>query len=1037
MRKVNGKMIKILSMALAVLTAFTVLLPPIAAFAAYDFSNRGSDVTEVKDSCALLEEHIGSALSEAESEFLKSYSTLVLKYNSIINANKVTLSYEFGVLSVTALEYTYVAENGKRIVWIPNTVKADGKESSFTKDGEVYVAELDTASESDAEIVYRASAEISKQDFNTLLNLHYFTAKYASDMSDYEKKTLAYEKYLYEKRIYDDALAEYNAYLEDYREYEQLKYAYEHYDELMTRYEQDKVKYDEYIDKLATNAEDVKKYEEYEAKLEQIRKQLSAFELLYVKMKDGRDVYSAVMGGTVDQVLGNEGKIIAELGPQYGKIVESAEAATKSLRHLMIEYKELKTEEEKYSFYIVNYKQICDSVFTLAWSLDELYYAPGVKTMMKAFDRHEKYVILVSQLVFASNALIDGAVFTENKNYGNEWRIDNRTYEEVLEIKQYFNDDDTSLPLERGYPVPVPKPDIKEVEKPTIPQKPTSRPIPPSEISAPGNAPVAVEIPDKPNPDIAYAEDIYSELSSEAIALMIADLSNGVIKRRAEIESPKMLYLETKVCKSWNSEQITLTFEIPDNPAGGIGFTHTLVTDKNTPVVYDGNLPEDYTTYDSTYTFSGWKIKSTSSDKKLSEGFSKSETLVPAYTISPKYYNVSWNVGEKTIVESHVAGEIPAPNFVPSVPDDGKCFYEFVGWDREPEVLYRNTSYTAVFVKKFIVPVKDSGADLRIEGDSMICDVSNFDDRIFKISDLIPRIAGKYALTLITEIGTLDFTFTEVIKIAQMDVCSIMVNRSSDESTYTDSAFTLYDSNGDEIGSDLITANVGLLHLLPNTDDTVLKTADEYVKFTSDNEYVTYRAKAGVEYRFIKEYSVLTIKNDLVDIKVNRDTAYTDDVVRFDLIENPGVEIVSVSVTDRDGNSVEFDEVNRAVTVTDRDIIISVKAKYTVHDIVFVSNGIVVSHQELKYGSVPTAPANPTIPDDENYSYTFSGWSPELSSVTADALYEAQFEKTPHADENCSVESEDGFFGRIFKTIFISISNLFSKIGEFFANLFS
>ncbi len=1003
----DKKTIRLLSLILVIISALALTVPTFAAFEDYDISDRGSDKTDEKSSTDLLEEHIGTKLSEAERSFIDSYSTLVLKYNSVINANKVSIDYTAGTLTVTANKFEYTAENGKKLVWIPERAIVDGHELPFTAAADTYIASLTADCAKDASVLYKASTEISKEDFNVILNLHYYTAKYASDIADYEAKLAAYEKYVYEKRLYDDALAEYNRYLEDLKEYNDILYKYEHYDDLMAQYEIDKAKYDAYIESLKTKAEDIKKYEEYLSKLEKIRKQLSAFELVYVRMKDDRDIYSAVMGGTVDQVLGSVGQIIKELGKEYKDMVETAERATKNVRGLMTEYRTLETEEEKYSFYVSNYTKMCESVYDLTWSLDRLYYAPGVKPGMKAFDKHEKYVILVAQLVLTSNALIDGTVSTPDGTvtYNEQWKMDKRTYSRILNNVTYFTDDNTSTPLAGGYPAEVPDPNIEVVENPTLPIKPSSKPIEPTAVTQPV-APQTVTAPTLPTPVVAQAKEVYSKMKSADISAMINGLNSGSIKQRTGINNSKSVVLQTILDKKCNSETVKLTFEVPEIKDTANAFQEEIITDSLTAVVYDGIIPKDYTDVTGSYRFAGWINKAIGKRVDLTQGFDSDTVLIPHYDRMPTYYTVTWIVGDEQIKEKHISGTVPTPSFVPSLPDSGDCAYVFREWYNSVNYegvseLYSDVTYIARFDKIYLLQGGNGGANVTDDGSTVTCDVSEFKYPIFDLSVLMPKIAGKKSLTIVNNttssklpVFMLSFSFTDVVKMSNAGVSSLIMRAdfSNDESASFE--VEMYNSSNIKITDSTIRPELNIAHSFDDVSNFVLLNNGEYTLHKIDANTVSLRINPSVKYTLKKEYSVTVVKNQLCDITVDKECGYKNDLVSFKVEAKPGVNIIGIDVTDEAGNPITL-TLDGKIQLTDSNIVISVRAKYILYNVVFIANGVVISEQEVAYGSMPKAPKSPSVATDSEYSYKFAGWSPEVAAVTCDITYVAQFEKIP------------------------------------------
>ena len=63
-------------------------------------------------------------------------------------------------------------------------------------------------------------------------------------------------------------------------------------------------------------------------------------------------------------------------------------------------------------------------------------------------------------------------------------------------------------------------------------------------------------------------------------------------------------------------------------------------------------------------------------------------------------------------------------------------------------------------------------------------------------------------------------------------------------------------------------------------------------------------------------------------------------------------------------------------------------------EIEFVVDEEAIQTDNLRYGAMPVAPADPTKPADEQYTYTFDHWTPEIAVVTGNATYTALFSTT-------------------------------------------
>ena len=715
-----------LSFILCVIMLCGMVLPVAAKEAelpSLDYSNPNLSNNALLSAYELYLHLLDRVPTEGETMYWQG-SDFSLTYSDAIPEGNINTEYnsDTEILDVEVSPHEYTAANGATVTWIPQSIDlemVDGtwKQYALTEQSGVYVAQIGGcvySGDFDVKVLYTCEIKIARSVVEKLLTEAYNAGNTAWGlMKEYAAKKQAYDTFINEQAFYEQYMqqkADYENYIAEKAVYDKLLEAYLAYDAENQAYlaimdaEQQWVNYYKQAEDYKNNQEPYGAYLTYYKEYKAAVDKLAMFESIYKAESRGWSMYADIMGSAVTEVLSRQNELVA--GGCNEADINLAGQATRNLRVLLKGYNDLRnakysSEYEKYKalyqYYTTHYDALKQNFCDLYKTLRGLYTNTVVSQYIALKEKSIHYRQLVGHLFVISRAL------DQNSYLNDEWEIDGRPLNGVIESIHYFPDGDwdpknTTFPAkEVAY--------VEKVEAPVLPtvKRPDVLPdAPPTPVPNPGEAPTPVEKPqDTPptKPVPVGPEPQSPEPSfSEAVKVLYQEVRDG------KFADLKNYYIPETVT-------LTLTKEVQPAPIS--------IQNLKTVTFYDayGNIhhqervnygstidlaagPEKAETAVATYKFNRWIYANGSPlDSNRYITVTQNISLYPEYTETKRMYTVTLIVerdGEavqnKTVIGYY--GDPFDSKFVSIPPANDAYSYAFSGWYNEDGMLLAESVIT-------------------------------------------------------------------------------------------------------------------------------------------------------------------------------------------------------------------------------------------------------------------------------------------------------------------------------------------------------
>ena len=386
---------------------------------------------------------------------------------------------------------------------------------------------------------------------------------------------------------------------------------------------------------------------------------------------------------------------------------------------------------------------------------------------------------------------------------------------------------------------------------------------------------------------------------------------------------------------------------------------------------FAGELPAKAPDAQYTYTFDHWD--------PMIENVKADQVYTPVYKSTLNYYTINFVDEDGTVLESGSFGYGQSPYYTGETPTkaaDAQYTYAFAGWSPEIVPVTGDATYTATYsntVNDYTIEFVDE------DGTVLQSEVLPYGET--------PSFKGETP----TKAADAQYTYT----FSDWDKAIEMVTGNA---TYT-AVYSKVVNNyevifADEDGTVLQKETLPYGETPSFKGEDPIKAEDEaytYAFFGWDKEIEAVSGDVIYTAVYAK-----TIKKFMVTF-VNEDGT----VLQSSEFSYGQIPYFTGDTPTKAGDaqySYEFAEWSPKITQVTSEV--TYKATYTQsvnqYFVNFVNeDGSILQSEELPYGTLPSYKGEtPVKAEDAKYTYTFAGWTPEITQVTKEATYKATFKKT-------------------------------------------